>query len=369
VLDALNCPRTQARQLREVLLRPTALAPEFLAKHLWLFGRHFQPYKAKDATRPVSRAASVRVCGDMIVASVRSTHDMAAGRLLCRRGDDLVASAQNYLKGANMPYVSDNSRPNWIGDDGPISPASSDFVYLPTKEFGGSSGPAKLRIPTDGEPNSGDEFENLQEARALQLSLKASGVANVYCQYDGGNDEGFAWVDHAELSSGEKLDLAALAKRLIANGVLARKRTPWQTDWSDERVIQEMLDFSLAVNWAAGVLGGRSFGTGNYSLYGAFAIDLIAETITDDPNANPIVRHIKIDGVDRAPGRFDPTEAMKACEATDAADHPAREYKVGDRMVHAQFGSGIVFNVNGKKLTVAFDTGKKRILDDFVERE
>jgi len=81
-------------------------------------------------------------------------------------------------------------------------------------------------------------------------------------------------VDHAELGSGERLDMAALAKRLIANGVYVRKRMPWQKDWSDERVIQEMLDFTLAVNWAAALLGGRSFGTGNYSMYGAFAVDL-----------------------------------------------------------------------------------------------
>ena len=268
-----------------------------------------------------------------------------------------------------MPYVCDNSRLNWTDDDEPIPPTASDFVYLPAKELGGPSGPADLRVPTGTEPNNSEEFENPREARALHLSLKASGVAKVYCQYDGGNDEGFAWVDHAELGSGEKLDMAALAKRLIANGVSARKRTPWQKDWSDERVIQEVLDFPLAVNWAAALLGGRSFGTGNYSMYGAFVVDLVAETITDDPKANPIVRHVEIDGVSRAPGRFDSTEAVKAYEAANAADPRVSEYKVGDRVVHAKFGSGIVSNVDGKKLTVAFDTGKKRILDDFVERE
>jgi len=34
------------------------------------------------------------------------------------------------------------------------------------------------------------------------------------------------------------------------------------------------------------------------------------------------------------------------------------EYKVGDRVVHVKFGSRIVSNVDGKKLTVAFDTGR-----------
>jgi hypothetical protein len=259
-----------------------------------------------------------------------------------------------------MPYVCDNSRLNWTDDDGPIPPTAFDFLYLPAKELGGPSGPAKLRTPTGSEANSSE---------ALHLCLKASGVAKVYCRYDGGNDEGFAWMDHAELGSGEELDMAALAKRLIANGVSVRKRMPWHKDWSDERVIQEMLDFDLAVNWAAALFGGHSFGTGNYSMYGAFAVDFVAETITDDPKANPVVRHIEIAGVSRAPGSFDPTEAVKAHEVANATDPGVSEYKVGDRVVHAKFGSGIVANVDGKKLTVAFDTGKKRILDDFVERE
>jgi hypothetical protein len=150
-----------------------------------------------------------------------------------------------------MPYVCDNSRLTRTDDDEPIPPTASDFAYLPAEALGGPSGPAKLRIPTGSEPDSSEEFENPQEARALHLSLKASGVAKVYCQYDGGNDEGFAWVDHAELGSGEKLDMAALAKRLIANGVSARKPMPWQKDWSEERMVQDMLDFPLAANWGS----------------------------------------------------------------------------------------------------------------------
>jgi hypothetical protein len=112
-----------------------------------------------------------------------------------------------------MPYVCDNSRLDWTDDDEPIAPKPSNFVYMPAKELGGPAGPARLRIPTGSEPYNDDELENPQETRALHLALKASGVAKVYCRYDGGNDEGFAWVDHAELGSGERLDTAALAKR------------------------------------------------------------------------------------------------------------------------------------------------------------
>jgi hypothetical protein len=59
-----------------------------------------------------------------------------------------------------------------------------------------------------------------------------------------------------------------------------------------------MLDFPLAVNWAAALLGGRSVGTGAW-MYGAFVADLVEETITDDPKANPVVRNIAIEGVSR----------------------------------------------------------------------
>ena len=194
-----------------------------------------------------------------------------------------------------MPYVCENTRLNWTNDEDPV-PKASDFVYMPSDEVGGHSGPAKLRIPTDSEPNSSEEFENPQQARALHLALKASGIAKVYCQYDGGNDEGFAWVDHAELDTGERLDIAALGRRLIANGVSVPKRMPWQEDWPDERMVQDTLDFPLAQNWAAALLGGHSFGTGAYSMYGAFVVDLVAETITDDPKASPVVRNIEIDG-------------------------------------------------------------------------
>jgi hypothetical protein len=266
-----------------------------------------------------------------------------------------------------MPYVCDNSRLNWTDDDEAIPPKASDFVYVKAKELGGPSSPAKLSIPTGTEPNNSEEFENPQEARAMHLALKACGVIKVYCRYDGGNDEGFAWVEYAELGGGERLDMTALAKRLIANGVSPGKRMPWQRDWPDERVVQDMLDFPLAVNWAAALLGGRGFGTGNYSMYGAFAVDLVMETITDDPKANPVVRNIEIDGIRRAPSRFELAEIMKGHQVEGP---PLSVHNIGDRVVHANFGSGTVAAVEGNRLTIIFDSGQTmRIIDNFVDRE
>jgi hypothetical protein len=250
-----------------------------------------------------------------------------------------------------MPYVVDYSK---------RPPKASDFVYMPAKEYSGPSGPAKPRIPTGSEPSDDDEFENPQQARALRLALKASGIAKVYCRYDGGNDEGFAWVDHAELGTGERLNTAALATRLIANFVSVPKRMPWQKGWSDEQVVLVMLDFPLAVNWAAALLG-SSFGTGA-SMYGAFVADLVEETITDDPKANLVVRNIAIEGVSRGRRDFHETPI--------SADSSPNVYNVGDRVVHTKLGSGTVTDVDGDKLTIAFDSGgKKRFIDSFVDRD
>jgi len=47
----------------------------------------------------------------------------------------------------------------------------------------------------------------------------------------------------------------------------------------------------------------------------------------------------------------------------------AGAYGVGDRVFHQKFGPGVVTQVEGNKLTVAFDhAGEKRVIDTFVER-
>jgi DNA helicase-2/ATP-dependent DNA helicase PcrA len=44
-------------------------------------------------------------------------------------------------------------------------------------------------------------------------------------------------------------------------------------------------------------------------------------------------------------------------------------FAIGDRVFHQKFGNGNVTNVDGNKLTIAFDkAGEKRVVDSFVER-
>lgn len=255
-------------------------------------------------------------------------------------------------------------------DADPPHPKLADFMYLPATIFGGPPGPAKLRIPTSNEPPSDREFENADDARILHLALKAAGIAKVYCRYDGGNDEGFAWFDHAEMASGETIDPAILATALIANDVAIPTRMSFQKDWTDERVVLEMLDYPLATNWAAALLGGQGFGTGEYSMYGAFVADLIAETITDDPAANPVVRNIGIEGVERDRRGFSSADFLPDYQASTAHELQVSAFAAGDRVRHTKFGSGVVRSVNGAALTIEFDIGKvANIMDHFVVRE
>jgi DNA helicase-2/ATP-dependent DNA helicase PcrA len=44
-------------------------------------------------------------------------------------------------------------------------------------------------------------------------------------------------------------------------------------------------------------------------------------------------------------------------------------YKVGDRVFHQKFGNGNVRQVEGNKLTIAFDrAGQKKVVDSFVQK-
>ena len=44
-------------------------------------------------------------------------------------------------------------------------------------------------------------------------------------------------------------------------------------------------------------------------------------------------------------------------------------FAVGERVFHQKFGYGLIEDVDGNKLTIAFDkAGRKRVVDSFVTR-
>src|SRR5262245_7413878 len=68
------------------------------------------------------------------------------------------------------------------------------------------------------------------------VALREIGARRAYCRYDGGNDEGFAWFDHVELDSGERLASDATAERLAGTGLRARCIDAGL--WSEEQEIR-----------------------------------------------------------------------------------------------------------------------------------
>ncbi|MEO1795328.1 MAG: ATP-dependent DNA helicase, partial [Pseudomonadota bacterium] len=55
-------------------------------------------------------------------------------------------------------------------------------------------------------------------------------------------------------------------------------------------------------------------------------------------------------------------------ELVAASTAPSAGFSVGDRVAHTKFGEGAITEVDGNKLTVAFDSGAvKRVVDTFVD--
>jgi hypothetical protein len=145
----------------------------------------------------------------------------------------------------------------------------------------------------------------LQKQRTRQLfsvmvpALRSLGARRAYCRYDGGNDEGFSWLDHYQTQAGERIDTDVLVKRLYEMGVHDQLYAAGFKDHMDGvSPDQKMSDIKMfASGWLiydwAWVLLGR-YGAGEYSMYGAFTVDLDECSVTDDSNARPIVQNIEI---------------------------------------------------------------------------
>jgi hypothetical protein len=249
-----------------------------------------------------------------------------------------------------MPFVYDQTEIGWPEDGSdPLPPRADQFVYLPAPEYSGIDSPVRFSILPFGAPTRRTEprppappivpaeaqhrsiqdilrdaassigeqepersFEEsrrqarlLQEQRAQELftvmvpALRALGVRRAYCRYDGGNDEGFAWLERYELDGGQPIAVDLLVQQLhgkfrdqlYAAGLLGRREGV--TNAGEIASLKLTVGGTLCNEWA-GLLLGEGFGSGEHSMYGAFTVDLDACTITDDPNADPVVENIEI---------------------------------------------------------------------------
>jgi hypothetical protein len=260
-----------------------------------------------------------------------------------------------------MPFVYDQTDIDHQDDDG-SPPKADQFVYLPAPEYHSVRQPVRFSIlpaePIEPEPppppvasvqapappvqarhfgllNLLRGFQRpspgvvgeirvsfqerqrqaklRQEHRTQQLfsiavpALRSTGVRRVYCRYDGGNDEGFAWFDHYEIEEGKPMDSKLVGQRLREMKVdealgaaglvqLDGDVSPGEREWRDQtQWLGGAVGSMLSHEWAALLLG-QGFGTGEYLMYGAFVVDLDECVITDDPNADPVVENIDIAG-------------------------------------------------------------------------
>jgi hypothetical protein len=242
-----------------------------------------------------------------------------------------------------MPFFYDETNIEYPEDGSePPAPRPDQFAYMTATEYGGPHAPARFSIsPIVGQSASEpppqmrrrgmlnrllgwarssdpqqERRTSLQErARRQRLEherrrqqlfsilippLRDFGAWRAYCRYDGGNDEGFSWLDHFERRGGERIDLDALARNLHDKGIFDTLRAAgFMTHLRGASTAQPMAELRrflsswLIDEWAS-ILFGGGFGAGEYSMYGAFTVDLDAYTITDDPHADPVVQTIRI---------------------------------------------------------------------------
>jgi hypothetical protein len=218
-----------------------------------------------------------------------------------------------------MPFIYDETEIEWPQDGSePPPPRADQFVYLSPPNYGGAPEPvlfsvvepqqAAEPVSAPGGPLlSGEEFrrrhEKTQEERRQRTfafavpELRKAGVQRFYCRYDGGHDEGFSRLDHAEMTDGARLDADTLSRQLTGAGLLDKIYATGimrrSAHFSDQELLRQFLDDWLANEWATMLLG-DSYGAGEYSMYGAFTVDLEACTVVDDRQADPVVENIRI---------------------------------------------------------------------------
>jgi hypothetical protein len=134
-----------------------------------------------------------------------------------------------------------------------------------------------------------DPGQRRQQLFAVAIpELRKAGVRRAYCRYDGGHDEGFAWPDYFDMQDGGRISPRDLAGRLRGAGFADRFPARHAFGETDLDVLRR-----LSFEWASLLLG-NGYGTGEYSMYGAFTVDLEACTIVDDRSADAVVENIRI---------------------------------------------------------------------------
>jgi len=222
-----------------------------------------------------------------------------------------------------MPFVyAETEIENLDEDHDPPPPRADQFVYMRPAKFGGAREPVRFSDPSRDTPTTNaqsrgffaglfgqrqalSETEQRMQLLAEKLAaimlpaLREIGGRRVYCRYDGGNDEGFAWLDSIETGDGKRIGADEIVQRLfdiqVKDKLYAAELMRNDVHMSDQEQLYETIRYGMPTDWATMLLG-RGYGTGEFWMYGAFTVDLVACTITDDPRADAVVENIVIAG-------------------------------------------------------------------------
>lgn len=147
-------------------------------------------------------------------------------------------------------------------------------------------------------PNRFDPDELTGEVAAVYAKLRAIGLTRLRVRYDGGHDEGFAHADGGLMRDGIDRSIDAIVADLATPRFVdelwtaigqpaadhrGRSASAYYAKLSPAEFVRQLLD-ELA-DEMAGCLLGDGYGTGEYSIYGAFTADLATGELTDDPSA------------------------------------------------------------------------------------
>ncbi len=210
-----------------------------------------------------------------------------------------------------MPYIFDQTEIDWPDDDPdfePPEPTLDQFKYLSPPEWGGVAVPVSFAVlplaDIDAAPIPKDtpDWQLKQQRHGQRLiatvvpAMRALGVQCVFCRYDGGNDEGFAWIEAVSLNSGQRLEAQQLLDKLsgsVGGGLNIDDFIYGGNKMSKRDQMRYLVCDALATEWASMMLG-WGFGTGEYVMYGAFTVDLDTSTIVDDPHAAAITKNLTL---------------------------------------------------------------------------
>jgi len=130
----------------------------------------------------------------------------------------------------------------------------------------------------------------------IHAMLRAINLTEFHVRFDGGHDEGFAHADGGRTADGQLrsiesvVDELATPERIGAIKAAPNPDDPRQRYLSEyyaklapTELVRRMLD-ELGDMMASCLLG-SGYGTGEYSMYGAFVADLSTGELTDDPSA------------------------------------------------------------------------------------